>query len=409
MAKFQYTARTKEGKSESDIVEASSLEAAISVLQNQHLIIIEIKPFEGVENFTFNALMKQFSNLLRRIKNEDIVLFAKQMAVLIAAKVPLVQSLRVMAKQTENPNFASIISAVADDVDAGMIFSRALAKYPKVFSNFFIQMIRSGEISGRLEETLIYLSDYINKQYLLNSKAKGAMIYPAFIVGAFIVVGVLMLIFVIPNLTSILVESGQRLPFVTRLLIGTADFTKKWGWIVFIILGAMSYFIYVSIKKSPEWRYGYDGLKLRLPIFGQLLKKIYLARFSETLSTLSSAGIAISQSLEITADVVGNSVYKRIILEADEAVRKGSNISVVFARYPEILPMVTQMILIGEQTGKLDSILKQISAFFTEEVNRAFDNIVNLIEPILIVVLGGGVGILVAAILLPIYNLVNAF
>ncbi len=407
--KFKYTARTKEGKLESEIVEAPSLEAAISILQNQQLIIIEIKPFEEVENLTFNTLMKQFNAILNRIKNEDIVLFAKQLAVLIQAKVPLVQSLRVMAKQTENPNFANIIGAVADDVDAGMVFSRALSKYPRVFSNFFIQMTRSGEISGRLEETLTYLSDYINKQYLLNSKARGAMIYPAFIIGAFIIVGTLMLIFVIPNLTSILVESGQKLPFVTRLLIGTADFTKKWGWIVFIILGGMIYFIVISIKKSPEWRYGYDRLKLRLPIFGKLLKKIYLARFSETLSTLSSAGIAISQSLEITADVVGNSVYRRIILEADEAVRKGSNISVVFARYPEILPMVTQMISIGEQTGKLDSILKQISTFFTEEVNRAFDNIVDLIEPILIVVLGVGVGILVAAILLPIYNLVNAF
>jgi len=409
MAKFQYTARTKEGKLESDIAEAPSLEAAISMLQNQQLVIIEIKPFIEAAYLNLNILTKQINNLLNRIKSEDIVLFSKQLAILIQAKVPLVQSLRVLTKQTRNPNFAGIINAVANDVDAGMIFSRALSKYPKVFSNFFIQMTRSGEISGRLEETLTYLSDYINKQYLLNSKVKGAMIYPAFILGAFVIVGVVMLIFVIPNITLILVESGQKLPLVTRILIGTSDFTKKWGWIVFIILGAMIYFTRVSIKKSPEWRYAYDGLKLRFPIFGELLKKIYLARFSETLSTLSSAGIAISQSLEITADVVGNSVYKRIILEADEAVRKGSNISMVFARYPEILPMVTQMISIGEQTGKLDSILKQISAFFTEEVNRAFDNIVNLIEPILIVVLGVGVGILVAAILLPIYNLVNAF
>ncbi len=409
MAKFQYSVRTKEGKSESDIIEASSLEAAVSMLQNQRLIIIEIEPFEETKSLTFNILMERVAIRLNRIKNEDIVLFTKQMAVLIQAKVPLIQSLRVMAKQTENPNFAGIINAVADDVDAGMIFSRALSKYPYVFSNFFIQMTRSGEISGRLEETLTYLSDYINKQYLLNAKARGAMIYPAFIVGAFIIVGVLMLVFVIPNLTSILVESGQKLPLVTRLLIGAADFTKKFGWIVFIILGGGGYFIWISIKKSSEWQYAYDGFKLRLPIFGKLLKKIYLARFSETLSTLTSSGIAISQSLEITADVVGNSVYKRIILEADEAVRKGSNISIVFARYPEILPMVTQMISIGEQTGKLDSILKQISAFFTEEVNRAFDNLVDLIEPILIVVLGVGVGILVAAILLPIYNLVNAF
>ena len=409
MAKFQYTARTRDGKLESDVVEAPSIEGAISILQDQQLIIINIKPYNTSESFTFEALINKILTLLNRVKNEEIVLFTKQLAVLIQAKVPLVQSLRVMERQVGNPNFSQIISEVANDVDAGMIFSRALAKHPKVFSNFFIQMIRSGEISGRLEETLVYLAVYINRQYLLNSKAKGAMIYPAFIVVAFLVVGVVMLIFVIPNITAILVESGQKLPLVTRILIGLANFMKSWGWILFIVLGAGAYFVIMSIKKSPEWRYVYDGLKLRFPIFGTLLKKIYLARFAETLSTLSSAGIAISQSLEITADVIGNAVYRRIILESNEAVRKGGNISTVFARYSEILPMVTQMITIGEQTGKLDTILKQVANFFTEEVNRAFDNLVNLIEPILIVVLGAGVGILVAAILLPIYNLVNAF
>lgn len=407
--KFQYTARTQEGKLESDIIEAPSVEAAISVLQNQQLIITDIKPFDEAENLTFNKSINQLLSYFNRVKNEEIVLFTKQLAVLIQAKVPLVQSLKVMARQVANPKFSQIIANVADDVDAGAVFSRALAKHPKVFSNFFIQMVRSGEISGRLEETLTYLSDYINRQYLLNSKVRGAMIYPTFIMAAFIAVSTVMLIWVIPNLTSILVESGQRLPLVTRLLIGSSNFMKNWGWLLFIVLFIVVYFIVISIKKSSEWRYAYDGLKLRLPIFGELLKKIYLARFSETLSTLSSAGIAISQSLEITADVVGNAVYRRIILEADEAVRKGSNISAVFARYPEVLPMVTQMILIGEQTGKLDTILKQVSTFFTEEVNRAFDNLVNLIEPILIVILGLGVGILVAAILLPIYNLVNAF
>ncbi|MBI2635288.1 MAG: type II secretion system F family protein [Parcubacteria group bacterium] len=410
MPKFQYTARTPEGKVESDFVEAPSLEAAISVLQNQHLIITEVKPFEEAEERLTLARLNQIVSLFfSRIKTEDIVLFTKQLAVLIAAKVPLVQSLRVLSRQIDNPYFSQVVDGIANDVDAGMVFSRALAKYPKAFSNFYIQMVRSGEISGRLEETLVYLADYISRQYLLNAKARGAMIYPAFILAAFILVGMLMLIFVIPNITSILVESGQQLPLVTRILIGTSNFTKTWGWIVFLALGILGYFGWISIKKSPEWHYTFDGLKLRLPIFGALLKKIYLARFAETLSTLVSAGIAISQSLEITADVVGNAVYKRIILEANEAVRKGSTISVVFARHSEILPMVTQMILIGEQTGKIDTILKQVATFFIEEVNRAFDNIVNLIEPILIVVLGAGVGILVAAILLPIYNLVNAF
>lgn len=408
MTKFQYTAITKEGKREVEVMESPSLESAISILQNQQLIVIEIKPFQGAYS-ALDKFASDFAVFFSRIKNEDIVIFTKQMAVLIQAKVPLVQSLRVMAKQTDNKNFSNIINMVASDVDAGTVFSRALSKFPKVFSSFFIQMIRSGEVSGRLEETLTYLSEYINKQYILNSKARGAMIYPAFIVGAFIIVSALMLIFVIPNLTSILTESGQKLPLVTNMLIAVSNFMKSWGWLVFLILGVMIYFAVVSVRKSPEWRYAYDKLKLRLPVFGKLLKKIYLARFSETLSTLSSAGIAISQSLEITADVVGNVIYRQIIIEANEAVRKGGSISVVFARYPEILPMVTQMIAVGEQTGKLDTILKQVSAFFSEEVNRSFDNIVNLIEPVLIVMLGTGVGILVAAILLPIYNLVNAF
>src|SRR3989344_3507613 len=231
MTRFQYIVINKEGKREVDIIESPSLESAISLLQNQQLIIIEIKPIQETD-LAFYKFVAGFSSLFIRIKNEDIVIFTKQMAVLIQAKVPLVQSLRVMAKQTENKNFSNIINEVANDVDAGTVFSRALSKFPKVFSGFFIQMIRSGEISGRLEETLIYLSDYINKQYLLNAKARGAMIYPAFIIGAFVVVSALMLIFVIPNLTSILVESGQKLPLVTRILIGTSNFVKTWGWLL---------------------------------------------------------------------------------------------------------------------------------------------------------------------------------
>ncbi len=407
MPKFQYTARNQAGKIESDIIEAPSVEAAVSVLQNQRLFVTDVKPIK-IQIAGLDKFLKWLMAVLNRVKSEDTVIFTRQLAILIQAKVPLVQSLRVLSKQMKNPRFAEIINNAADDVDAGTVFSRALAKYPDVFSNFFIQMVRSGEISGRLEETLTYLSEYINRQYLLNSKVRGSMIYPAFIVVTFILVGAAMMIWVIPNLISVLPQ-GQSLPFVTQIIIWLSNFTIHWGWILLIITIVAVYFIVLAIKKSPEWRYAYDGLKLRLPIFGDLLKKIYLARFSETLSTLSSAGIAISQSLEITADVVGNSVYRKIILEADESVRKGSTISAVFGRHPEVLPMVTQMIFVGEQTGKIDTILKQVAAFFTDEVNRAFDNLVNLIEPILIVVLGIGVGILVAAILLPIYNMVNTF
>lgn len=409
MPKFRFTARTLKGKIESDFIEAPSLETAISVLQNQKLIVTDIKPLEEAELAFFDQLNEIISSYFSQIKIEETVLFTKQLALLVQTKVPLVRSLRVLSQQTKNPYFSKVITSVANDVDAGMTFSKALAKHPRAFSNFYVQMLRSGEISGRLEEILSYLSDYINHQYRLTSKARGAMIYPIFIFSAFVFVATLMLIFVIPNLTFVLKESGQELPFLTRVLIGAADFVKNWSWIILVVLVSAFYFIRNSIKNSPEWRYLFDDFKLRLPIFGELLKKIYLARFSETLSTLSSAGIAVSQSLEITADIVGNAVYSHIILEANESVKRGGSISAVFDRYPEVLPIITQMIVVGEQTGKMDVILKQIAVFFSDEVSFAFDNIVSLIEPILIVVLGAGVSILVAAILLPLYNLVNAF
>lgn len=404
--KFNYKARTQEGKIETGIIDAPSLEGAILILRSRKLIITSLEPalkqLSTFQNF--------LGNLLHQVKGQEVVVMSRQLAILIQAKVPLVQSLRTLTHQTANPYLVSVLESVADEVDAGTVFSKALSQYPKVFSEFYINMVKSGEVSGRLEDVLIYLSDYLEREYYLTSQVRSALIYPAFVLGGFVIVAIIMLIFVIPTLTSVLAESGQTLPLVTRILIGASNFIRSWGWLLFIILLAVVGFLWWQIKTNEGARYNFDNFLLKMPIFGELLKKIYLARMAETLSTLSSAGISINQSLQIASDVVGNLVYRSILIEANEVVRRGGTINSTLEKYPKVvLPMVSQMVAIGEQTGKLDAILKNISDFFGKEVDRALRNIVDLIEPILIVVLGLGVAGLVAAILIPMYNLTSGF
>ncbi|OGD40024.1 hypothetical protein A3I30_00225 [Candidatus Azambacteria bacterium RIFCSPLOWO2_02_FULL_44_14] len=406
MPRFKYTARTPEGKIESGTVDAASSEAVVVILQNRKLIITSLVPETAENQIRF---LNFLSVILGRVKTQDVVVLTRQLAALISAKVPLVQSLRTMAKQTKNKNLSGIVSAVADDVDAGASLSRSLVKYPRVFSSFYVNMVKSGEVSGRLEEVLVYLADYLGRQYLLTARARSAMIYPLFVLGSLVIIGILLLVVVVPQLTTIVVESGAELPAVTRLLIALSNFTRAWGWLLAIVFIVAGVFSWRYVKKSAEGRYIFDSIIIRVPVFGELMKKIYMARFAETLSTLSSAGIAISQALEVTADIIGNSVYRLIVLEANEEVRRGGSISTALERHKEILPMVVQMVSVGEQTGKLDVILRDVAKFFTEEVGRTLDTLVQLIEPILILILGAGTAILVAAILLPIYNLAESF
>lgn len=403
--KFNFKVRTQEGKIESGMVEAPSVEAAAIILHSRGFIITFLQPqMAGISRF-----QQVFGSLFHQVKSQELVILSRQLAILIQSKVPLTQSLRTLVKQTTNSYLASVVENIADDVNAGSTFSKALSKYP-IFSEFYINMIKSGEVSGRLEEVLLYLADYLEREYNLTSQVRGALIYPAFVLGGFLVAAGVMMVFVIPTLTSVLAESGQTLPLVTRVLILFSNFIRSWGWLLFLILGLGGGFYWWQIRTNEAVRFSWDNLLLKTPIFGELLKKIYLARMAETLSTLSSAGISINQSLQITAEVVGNLVYRIILNEADTIVRRGGTISSTLEKYPNVvLPMVSQMVAIGEKTGKLDTILKNISDFFSKEVDRTLRNIVDLIEPILIVVLGLGVAGLVASILIPMYNLTSGF
>jgi len=293
---------------------------------------------------------------------------------------------------------------LSNDVEAGTIFSKALAKYPQVFSPFFINLIKSGEVSGNLENSLNYLADYLEKQYYLQNKVRNALIYPGFIFLGFIVVAVLMLVMVIPNLTSILEQSGIDLPLSTRIIIGLSNILRSWGWLILLILIAAGFFLWRFIR-TPQGRRFFDELKIKLPVFGAVFKKIYLARFADNLSTLIKGGLPILQALQVSAEVIGNVVFEELVLEAKEEVRIGNPMSQTFEKRKEIPPMVTQMIYTGERTGQLEMVLQKMASFYVREVDSVIATISSLIEPFLIVFLGIGVAILLTAVLMPIYNI----
>lgn len=401
---FNYTVRARDGELQTGVIEANTKQTAIEALQTRGLIILNLESEEGIPFFARQL------KLFQRVKQKELVGFARQLSILFSAQVPLLESLHALAKQTENLYFQQILFEIANDVEGGTILSKAMAKHPKVFSIFFINMVRSGEASGSLENSLQYLADYLEKQYYLMSRVRGAMIYPAFILSAFFGIGTVLMIVVVPQLTSFLTESGQELPITTKILIAVSGFLGAWWWLLGLLIFGGAGYLYYAVRTLPAARQRWDAIKLKIPIFGKrVLQKLYLTRFAENLSTLIQGGLTILQALQVTSEVVGNSVFEKIILEAKEDVRVGNALSASLARHPEIPMLVSQMIATGEKTGSVDSILKKMAGFYSKEIDSTVDNLSQLIEPILILFIGGAVGILVASILMPIYNVANSF
>lgn len=400
---FNYQARTIEGQARAGTVEAPSLDSAIQSLQRQNLIVISLVEAAAKQSFLAQAL----SNF-RGVKSRDIVALSRQLSTLFEAKVPVVQTFRTLIRESTGSAARTYLSEVLDDVQAGMSMSQAMAKHPQMFSPFFVSMVRSGEESGKLDEIFAYLADYIERNYELLTKTRNALIYPAFILVAFTGVMVLMLTVVIPKLTIIITEAGQTIPIYTQIVIWISDFLRTFGIVLLFLVAGAGVFLAWYIK-TPEGKKAWSRTQLALPIVGNLFRKFYLARLSDNMQTLISGGIPIVRALQITGDVVGNEVYRGIVLEAVEAVRGGSTIADAFGRHPEIPSLLTQMMRVGEETGKLDQILKAISRFYAREVDNLVDNLVALIEPVLILALGLGIGLIVASVLVPIYNLTGAF
>jgi len=400
--RFNYLVRTQKGELQRGKIKATNRETAIKTLQKNDLIIIKLQSDQKI-SFLANDMV-----IFKHVKRKEIFVFFRQLSILVEANIPLVQALKSLGQQVKSPYFEEIIFEIANNVNGGMSLSQAMAKYPKIFSNFSINLIKSGEVSGRLRESLNYLAEYLEKEYYLVSKIRGAMAYPAFILSVFLIVGVLIMIMVIPNLTSILIESSQELPWTTKLIIAVSGFIRIywWGILLFLIVGFFSFSKYKKTEKGKDY---WDRFKLKMPVFGKILQKTYLARLSNNLSALTKGGVSIIQSLSIAGKVVNNTVFQRILFEAEKKVKTGKNISSVLEKYDEFPPLFCQMVKTGEKTGKLDVLLGKLSNFYNKEVDNVIDNLSQLIEPVLIVVLGIGIGILVMAVFMPIYNLTGSF
>lgn len=399
---YKYEATTLNGEKQAGSIEAANIEIAISSLQRRNLIIVSINPEEKGE-----SIFSRGVGLFEKVKTRDVVILSRQLSTLFEAKVPVLDSFKLLANEAESPILRKKISQVVEDIQGGIPMSQAMAKHPDVFSKFYVNMVRSGEESGKLDEVFLFLADYLERSFELASKARNALLYPAFVIFVFISVMILMMVFVIPKLNLILNEAGQEIPVYTKVIIGISNFLVNFGPLLFIALVIGIIFLWRYVR-TEAGRMSFSQFQIAVPYVGSLYKKLYLARVTDNLKTLLSSGVSMVRSLEISSDVVGNEVYSRILRESTDAVKGGNSLSEALSRYEDVPPLVSRMIKIGEETGKLSFILETLSRFYKREVDNAVDNLVGLIEPVMIIVLGVGVGILLISILGPIYNISSA-
>lgn len=401
--KFKYKARTKTGELQVGFVEGASHNIATATLQNHGLFVLSVEEAEGKK--WYDRLVGYFE----QVKPKDMMIFSRQFATMLGAKVALNDSLKTIQAQTTNPNLREIIGEVSRDVDGGLSLSQAMERHPQAFSSFYVNMIRSAEVTGRVEEATGYLADHIEKQATLIAKVKGALIYPVVMIVLFVIVAGIIATVVLPQIGPIFDEAGVDVPFFTRLMIQSGEFLSSWWWMVVLGFGFVVFVIY-DYFKTEEGRVVIDEMVLRTPGFSKLLKQLHVARFSESLSVLLRGAIPIAQAVEITGETIGSPAYSDILHSAADDIRKGELLSQSLAKHQEFFPpFVSQMAAVGEKTGRLEELLGRVSDFYSREVDTMVGNLVELVQPILMVVIGVMVGGLFASILVPIYNLVQTF
>lgn len=396
---FKYTALDKNGKKTQGEIDSVNKTMAVASLQRRDLIVVTIKGENEKSLFKVSFFEK--------IPLRDIVIMSRQLSTLFTSNVSALKAFTLLAENSENKLLARQLLQVGDALQAGSSISDALSKFPDTFSSFYVNMVKAGEESGRLNETFQYLAEYLDRQYALTSKTRSALIYPAFVIVVFITVMLLMFTMVIPNLSQLLVESGQEIPIYTKIIMAISNFIIKYGIFLFIfVVFATAYIVW--FRRNDSGKEYLDKLKLGLPLVGTLYRKVYLSRISDNLNTMLSSGIPIIRSIEITSEVVNNYVYKNILNQTGEDVKSGSSLSGALRKYPEVPPIMVQMVQVGEETGSLGSILKTLAEFYKREVDDAVDTMIGLIEPIMIVGLALGVGVLLTSILIPIYNIASS-
>ena len=399
---FKYKAIDQHNASREGTVEASTIDSAIITIQKRGYTVVTIDPIAEK-----NGLLALEFNWFNSISGKEIVILSRQISTLFEAQVSALRVFRLLASEAENPQLQKVLTTIGDELQAGSSISRALSAHPDIFSAFYVSMVRSGEETGSLEKSFSYLADYLDRNYQLISKARNAMIYPAFVIFTFVVVMGLMFTMVIPRIAQILTDSGQVLPIYTRIVIGISSFLSDYIGII-LGLGSVGGFFLWRFLNTEVGKRAYDEFKINIPVIGNLNRKIYLTRICDNFSTMLASGISMVQAIEVTADVVDNGVFKEILQSTLLDVKGGRSFADAISEYPEIPGVLSQMSKVGEETGNLPEILTTLAKFYRREVDNAVDTLIGLIEPVMIVALGLGVGVLLASVLMPIYNLTSS-
>jgi len=398
--KFSYKARSDDGRMQKGIIESSTRQSALDVLDKYNLKAVSLNE---QKNTIFNFDISFGSG----VKKKDLVIFARQFSVMLKSAISPLEGLRAQVAQTSNQRFREQLLKISESVETGISLSEASGAYPKTFNKFFVNIIKAGETTGKLADSLSYLAEHLEREYTFNQKVRAAMFYPMFIVGVFIAAGLVVAFFIVPKLTEILKAFDPKgLPWPTKLLMFLGDFIQKGGWLVLLVLiGAFVAGVIFAVR-SKKFKRFFDVFSLKLPLLGDFFKKIQLSRFAENFSVLLAAGISIVKAIEITSDIITNSVYRNILKKASTAVSQGEQLSSVLKKYPEQFPpFAVQMVSTGEKSGEVSKVLMDLVRFYRGEIERTTDKLTTLLEPIMLLILGIAIAILAFAVFVPLFNL----
>lgn len=398
---FAYTVRDGTGREITGSLEADNAETLAGKLRQMGYNVISV-------NEVKSSLGKKEIRIFGvRVKTQEVTIFTRQFATMINAGLPLIKCLSILAQQTESSALADIITDCQREVEAGRSLSEALAKHPEAFSKLYVSMVRAGELGGMLDDVLLRVATQMEREHDIRRKVKSAMTYPIAVLGLSLVLLAAMIVFVVPKFAAMFESLGGELPTFTKILVGVSHFVGGWGGLV-IIAAVIGFVIFFRrFRATDSGRLLIDRVKLRLPLVGPLFHKYALSRFSRTLGTLISSGVPILGALEITGETTGNMVITRALDDVMIGVKEGETIARPLSQAAVFPPMVTQMIAIGEETGALDVMLAKVSEFYDSEVNASVESLTSIIEPLLIVFLGGTVGMIVIALYLPVFRVIT--
>jgi len=397
--RFIFKAKDKDGQLKEGMIDAASQQGAIDFLQKNQLYPISVAEEKKKDNIS-----SSFVKLYEKVTPKELVVFFRQLSVMVEAKVPILSSLKAIKEQTTNRYMAIVVSQMVNDIQDGMAFSDAMKKHRDVFSVMSINMVKAGEASGNLRRSVEYVANSIERNYSLMTKVRGAMIYPAVVLVAFFIIGFIVISFVVPQLTVVIKDLGIEVPWYTSVVISVGDFMNQYWWAIAIVLIGVVFAVLYYLKSSQgqkEW----DRIKPSLPLVGGIYVDLYVARFADNLSVLLTSGIPIITALKITGSIINNYVYQEIFERAADEVKNGGYMSNVFLRTYRIPPIVSQMIKIGEESGQVDTVLAHIAKFYEEETETKARALSTIIEPILMIMVGIAVGFLAFSVLMPIYDI----